>query len=156
MKEKHIPYFELVCAFEFEECPICFLIRDKVEKFYNDLLYENVNDIGFRQEFKENFGFCVYHSYKLASYNDSLAVALCYENLLNDVVKKLKNKEKRLFKEKRVCKVCELIKELEARYISLMFEYLNDSEFKEKFSKSKGLCVKNLQMFIEKNNEIPN
>lgn len=155
LKEKHLQYFEVVSAFNFNECPVCFLVKDRTEKFFDNLLYENINDLEFRKKFKENFGFCDYHSYKFLSYNDGVAVALCYEDLLSDIVTKLKRKDKNLLPTDKVCIVCNLIKKLELKYISVLIEYINDVEFKEKFVHSDGLCVKHLQLYLKKVKKVP-
>jgi len=155
LQDKHLSYFELVDAFSKDGCPICFLIKDKVEKYFDNLLYENVNDIPFREKFRKNYGFCTLHSYKLLSYNDALAVSILYKDLLGNVIKNLELKSKRDIHKNKKCDVCEFIKDLEARYISIILNYINDKEFKEKFLNSKGLCVPHFGYCINNMKKIP-
>jgi hypothetical protein len=126
-----------------------FLVKSRVEKFFDVLLYENVNDVQLREKFRKNFGFCPQHSYKLLSYNDVLAVALLHKDLLEDVVKNLKSRKKKLYPETKKCIVCELIKEVEERYTKVVLEYINDAEFKEKFLSSEGFCVPHFKLCLE-------
>jgi len=155
LRDRHLPYFELIDAFSKNACPICFLVKSRVEKFFDVLLYENVNDVQLREKFRKNFGFCPQHSYKLLSYNDGLAVALLHKDLLEDVVKNLKSKKKKLYPETKKCIVCELIKEVEERYTKVVLEYINDAEFKEKFLSSEGFCVPHFKLCLENMKDRP-
>ncbi len=153
MKEKHLPYFEVLDSFKSKECPICFLIKDRVEKYFDNLLYENINDIGFREKFRENHGFCNYHSYKFLSYNDGLAISLTHKELLINVIEKIKVKcgtSHLTHNKKDKCIICELAKEEQERYISVITEYLTDQEFKNKFLSSEGLCIPHLELLLAK------
>jgi len=152
MKEKHLPYFAVLDACETKECPICFLVKDGIERYFNNLLYENINDSGFRKKFRKNFGFCNYHSYKFLSYNDTLAISLTHRDLLIDIIHKLKTGDIRYPPRKNTnkCIVCELIKEVEERYISVIIEYLDDEEFKRKFLASEGLCIPHYESLLAK------
>ncbi len=153
LKDKHLSYFELTDAFSTDSCPICFLVKTKIEKFFDTFLYENVNDVPFRTKFRKNFGFCPQHSYKLLYYNDGLAIAILHKDLLEDIIKNLKSKNKKIYPETKKCIVCELIKEVEERYVKVTLEYINDVEFIEKFSISEGFCIPHFKLCLEKMKE---
>jgi len=151
MREKHLPYFELVGSFNAKECPICFLIRDRIERYFDNLLYENINDSSFRKQFRENHGFCNYHSYKFLRYNDGLAISLTHRDLLIDMKEELKaGKIRYSSSKKKKCIICELAKKAEERYILLIKEYLDDEEFKSQFLLSEGLCVSHYEILLAK------
>jgi hypothetical protein len=152
MKEKHLPYFELLDSFGARECPICFLTKAAVERYFDNLLYENVNDAGFRKSFRENQGFCNSHAHKFASYNDGLAISITHKDLLSDALGELASRARKLPSRKKQgrCIVCELIKDTEERHISVIIDYLEDQEFKNRFASSEPLCVPHLKLFLKK------
>lgn len=155
LKEKHISFFELINVMSSNECPLCFLLKDKIKKYFEDLLYENINDIPFRENFRKNYGFCNYHTIVFASHNDSLAMSLVYSDLLSEVVRKIKDKEKKFIPKEKKCIVCQQIEEMEQRYISIICSYLDDEEFKQKLQKSFGFCIPHLEMIINHINKVP-
>ena len=113
--------------------------------------------IGFRIKFREQNGFCNFHSYKFLKYNDSLAVSLTHKDLLFQKIKQYKKKSyKKTGKNKQKnCLICDKAKDAEQRYISEMIEYLNDSEFKNKFIGSEGLCIPHFEFLLQRNKKIP-
>ncbi len=149
--DKHIPYFELIDAFVSDKCPICYLIEVRVNKFYENLLYENVNNPKFRDKFYKNGGFCNFHSHKLASYNDGLAVSLLYRDMVLENIDILSSGGYKKFvnDKNKSCMVCEFVSDIERRYINIFNENQSEDEFKKKFLNSKGLCVPHLQMLIK-------
>ena len=149
MKEKHLTYFKILDALSAKECPICFLINENVKKYFDGLLYENINDVGFRDKFRKNYGFCNRHSYQFLNYNDGLAIALTHRDLLIDVIGELKRRKAKYPAENSKCIVCELMKETEKRYVSVTIESLLEEEFKSKFLLSEGLCVPHLKKILK-------
>lgn len=157
MKEKHLPYFAVESALEYNDCPVCFLVIKSIESYFDSLLYENINDISFRTRFRKHNGFCNFHSYKFLNYNDSLAVALTYKDLLIQNINrynKINNRFSKKTKQKK-CMICDMAKDSEKRYLSEIYAYLEDEEFKNKFLKSKGLCMPHYDLFIKDFKSVP-
>ena len=158
MKEKHLPLYAVLEALDSKECPICLLATKSIESYFDSLLYENINDIGFRTKFRAQNGFCNYHSYKFIKYNDGLAVSLTHKDLLaqkieqykknNYIIKAQKNNQNK-------CIICDVANNAELRYISEMINYLEDDELKSKFLKSEGLCIPHFELMIAKSKKIP-
>lgn len=157
MREKHLPYFEVLHSFNAQECPLCFQIRNRIDRWFGNLLHENVNDPGFRKKFRKNHGFCNYHSYKFLSYNDGLAISLTHRDLVIDMVGELKARSTKYSARKKTnkCIVCELAKKAEVRYTSIIIEYLDDEEFKSKFLSSEGLCIPHYEILLMKMKLLP-
>ncbi len=155
MREKHLPYFKVLDSFKTDECPICFLAKESIEKYFETLLYENITDIDFNKRFRENNGFCNFHSYKFLSYNDSIAISITHKLLLKDRIKELENIQVYKNKKKSKCIICEYAKDTEKRYLSVIKDYLNDKEFKDFFQKSDGLCIPHYKDIISKNKHLP-
>ena len=157
MKEKHLPYFKVLDSFNTKECPVCFLVKDRIDRYFDNLIYENINDVGFRKQFRENQGFCNYHSFKFLSYNDGLAISITHRDLLIDIIEKFNEKDVKSSLRKRAskCIICGLIKEVETRYISVIIEYLNDDEFKSKLLSSEGLCIPHYKILLTEMKALP-
>ena len=160
MKEKHLSYYKLIDAFQTDECPVCFITKQRIENYFDNLLYENINDVEFRKQFNENYGFCNYHSYKFLSYNDGLAISLTHKTLLIEKIKEFQLKtDKKILRylkpKNKKCMVCKLSIEIEDRYLSIIQEYIDDPEFKESFLCSKGLCIPHYELLLARIKKIP-
>jgi len=141
MKEKHIPYYTVLESLNSKECPICFLIKSRVEKYFETLLYEGINDIGFREKFNESRGFCNLHSHKFLNYHDGLAIAIVYREVLANYLKEISTNKYQYKNISIHCMICHLVEGKQKEYISLIKEYLSDEEFKLAFEQSYGLCI---------------
>src|SRR3972149_12031574 len=161
--ERHITYFNLLDASKEKGCPICFLIKNAVNKSMDNFLYENVNDPGVRKEIRKSLGYCNFHAWQLQKIGDGLGLGIIYEELLNILTDKiegchshqnknishvllkelLQNKAKLNYHEKSklTCPICRDLRECEKRYITAFIEYFNDAEFHKSFKFSFGLCL---------------
>ena len=156
MPEKHIPYYKVQDAFSQKECPVCFLVRDSIEKYYQGVFNGKAIDPDFNDKLRLNKGFCNLHSHKLQEYNDGVGVAIMYKLLFSDAIKDIKSIKSNNKKKIEKCLICEYLYENEKRYLSIVSEHISDSEFKENFLKSDGLCVFHYKEFLRKNKKIPN
>jgi hypothetical protein len=147
MKEKHSAYFNFIDACREKECPVCFLTKNKIEKYFDSLLYEYINDPGFREEFAANNGFCNYHSYKFLGYHDELAISITHLEILKNKIKELKAAKVHP-KKSGYCIICNLIKEIESRYITVIVENIDNPEFKNEFLSSAGLCIPHYERLL--------
>ena len=80
--EKHIPFFNLLEAFQLPGCPLCRLISGRTRRYFDNLLYEFVNDPGFRETWRKTRGFCHRHSWMLAEWGDGLGLSILYLDLV--------------------------------------------------------------------------
>jgi len=159
LTNKHLPFFSLIDALKQKDCPLCYLIVNSIESYFDTLLYEDINDIGFKKKFREQSGFCNFHSYKLLKYNDGLAVSLTYRDVIKKKITQYNNKAKKNNKSNKKstkqCLVCNVANDSEERYFSIMIEYLEDKEFKNAFIKSEGLCIPHFDIIIKKLKMVP-
>ncbi len=79
---KHLPFFKLTEACSSGQCPICNLRRTALETYLESLVYQGVNDRGFRAEFDRNHGFCTYHEHAFLAKQDRLAVVITHRQLV--------------------------------------------------------------------------
>jgi hypothetical protein len=147
--EKHIPFFRLLRALARDECPICCIAREAVAGYFGNLLYENVNDKGFRERFDRDRGLCNKHSYELAGLNDGLAVGIIYRKLLETAGDALAN-GRRSERHSGSCVVCDCEREAELQAIAVLADFLEDDELREAFAASSGLCVPHLSMLEDR------
>jgi hypothetical protein len=156
-EERHLHYYKLVDAITSEGCPICNIVEKSIECFFNNILYESVNDIGFRREFDSAGGFCNYHAYQLVGYHDVLATTLLYQSVVQRCINALKAmKSHGNKKQKSACPVCAVIADVESRFILNLRRYLiEDCDIIEKYKHSWGLCIPHLEMFLESQHQLP-
>jgi len=157
LAEKHITYYNLLDAFKTEGCPICNVISKNVENYFDSLIYENINNYKFVERFNSDLGFCDYHSYKFIEYNDGLAIALTYKDVLKEFINLLEHKELKNFSKNsnKNCIICDLIREAEERYINIFKEFINDIEFTSALLQSEGLCIPHLKLLLQNVKKIP-
>lgn len=155
--EKHLPYFSFIESIKKDTCPICILVNKNINKFFEDLLYEKVNDINIRKKFKEYSGFCNYHAHQFLKYNDGIAISLLNKDLLINNINSINNKSYLFKKQKKKtnCQICELKKEYENHYLSIFSEFWNDEALKNNFISNSFLCIPHLNMLKSKFKNIP-
>jgi hypothetical protein len=161
MGPKHTTYFNLLEALK-EGCPICFLVKKNTHKFMDDFLYESVNDPGVRENIKASQGFCNRHAWQLQKLGDGFGQAIVYSDLINIILKQLKEVEKAVsVKEllrkinpettaKKICMFCKQEIDAVERYVSVFWESFNDAEFSFHYKNSFGLCLPHLALALKK------
>ena len=165
---KHTPYFELLEAQSQAGCPICRLVYKATDRYLDSLLYEAVLDPQVRMKVKAAQGFCAVHVEMLGRRpGRALGIALIYRDIIRDTAAQaakitsgnvkpgLWNKGKlgqqlaRLLRTKQVCPACQIGAEAEHNYITLMVEYIEDSEFQTAYAQGEGLCLPHLLAGLE-------
>ncbi len=159
VQPKHMTYFDLLEALTSRECPICHLTTQGIERFFDALLYENVNNSGVREQFQKNFGYCNYHAHKFAGYQDGMAIALTHRGLLVEILQSMKTPRKLqalVTRTSQYCDVCAFSSDLEQRYLAVMMKHVDDEQLREHFLGSEGLCFPHYQVVLrEYNTRVP-
>jgi hypothetical protein len=144
-REKHIAFFRLVEACGEAECPICHLVRLRVEKYFDGLLYEKVNDPELRRRFRTAGGFCNPHSFQFMGYHDGLAGSILYRDLLGTWLDQQLNFPVQIPSGVLPgCPVCRERAETEETYLVLLAKFLDDEQLKQALLSSDGLCLPHL------------
>lgn len=135
MAERHITYYNLRDVFSSYGCPFCIIIENGLIKYFDDLLYEGVNNAETAKDLSKSKGFCKLHSKLLLEFSDALGVAILYQRVLEEMNNYLKQnsskkylEEVKNFKEKqnKFCPACIKEKELLERYTDVFIDFADD------------------------------
>jgi len=155
--EKHVHFFKLVDSFSAAGCPFCFYVQNRMQRYFETLLYEGVNDRAFRRKFNAAGGFCKRHVGQLGSYNDGLAVAILYQPILEKAVSKGAPRPRGVaglrgvagtFRASRtsrgrkaaVCPACEAEAASRDAYVRVFTHFVEDDELAAAYGHSPGFC----------------
>ena len=158
------------------ECPLCELERKLEEEGIQYALGAAMMEPDYRIESNAK-GYCRRHFSMMFAAPNKLPLALILDTHLNELRSKLKKLEKStksletehagLFKKnsagkaseeisemlektEKSCMICEKMEHTMVRYIDvLLYMWANDDAFKEKFDKSKGVCLRHFKMLAE-------
>jgi hypothetical protein len=134
--KKHSIYFDLVEAMGEEGCPICILTRRASMGYLSAILKEGVNDPPLRRKLRDSLGFCNRHAWHLRDMGDSLATAILYKDLVDELARTIEEGTEHPGE----CPACISAAGAEEDYIISFCDYLKDSEFWDKYDASSGLC----------------
>ncbi len=142
-RRKTSAYFRLLEACRQPGCPICGILADSTRKYFNDLLYENVNDGAMRTHLRRTLGFCAEHSEILLASGSALGVAIIYQDLLQTVAERLDAGGNHIVASDP-CPACADRLEFEQMYVRLMAGSLDVPEMADALAGSGGLCLQHL------------
>ncbi|TVR00626.1 MAG: hypothetical protein EA403_11340 [Spirochaetaceae bacterium] len=164
--EKHTPFFNLIDALKTGRCPVCARISLRLNQFFDTLLYQNVNNRGFRADLRANGGFCAHHAHDLAGWKDGLAVAIMHLEFLeaasrNGGVPKRPDASRTRGRstvsggtggsKAPACPACRIVDSEADTTLDLILQYGEDDEFLASFRESVGLCLPHYALLLEKN-----
>lgn len=158
------------------ECPLCELEKRLERETLDYTLGAAMMEPDFRLVSNDK-GFCNHHFSMLFDMSNKLALALVLDTHLEEIRKKLSSLSKQAealgnnkgglfkksgsseFKEKlsgnlenisHGCIVCDKINYTMERYADvLLYMWANDNVFRDKFNKSKGLCLKHMKLLSD-------
>ncbi|MGN0149091.1 MAG: DUF6062 family protein [Clostridia bacterium] len=158
------------------ECPLCHLEKQLETEAIDYALGAAMMEPDYRTESNEK-GYCNKHYREMFKRPNKLSLALVLDTHLEEIRKKLDKFEKSansleksgggLFKKSGAselsakisdtlsnteagCMICEKINKTMERYADvLLYMWANDDTFKEKFDKSKGVCLKHSKMLLD-------
>jgi len=159
--DKNITHMHVLEAFEKSKtCPLCYLANATVNKYMDDLLYENVNDTGLRKKLAKSKGFCSFHGELLVKHGDALGIAIMHidqiQLLLNhlknvsSIFTSLRNPDQNDWIEHPGCLICEIRKDAEKRHIETLIELIDDKELRSYMDSFHGFCARHLLMTLPK------
>jgi hypothetical protein len=151
-------YHEMQKALNYDSCPICTLSKNYLIKYFDDFLYEAVNDTDRRKELRSSLGFCNRHAHIMYSLGDPLGHSILYADLINVLIE---NTYPNMSHEKTAsrfqkCPACIFEKEQESYLISVFLRAVEIPDFFRTYRNSFGICYPHFKKVAEscKNNEI--
>jgi hypothetical protein len=158
--EKHLSYFTVLEAFQRAKgCAMCELEARDMHRDLDNLLHENVNDVGVRGNLARSRGYCRRHAHVLLEFADGLGTAILYQAQVRLFLEFLKGQtglpaklcRKNLpesWNLEAVCPACVMQTQGRQMYIGTMLEWLGDPQLRKAFDDSPGLCVPHLLLVL--------
>ncbi|MDR1106756.1 MAG: DUF6062 family protein [Treponema sp.] len=155
--DRHINYFELQKASALPGCPLCRIISDRAERYIDNLLFEHVSDRGFRKAHRDAGGFCAFHSRKLLSFRDGLAVAILGRDILEDRIAHFKKRKP--WRPAGQCPICAEKDRIEHEYLGFLAgcggAEADEQDLINAFTSSEGLCAPHYGALLSSFKKIP-
>ena len=148
---KHLPFFKLTEACGSQQCPLCRLRANALEAYLESLVYQGVNDRGFRAEFDRNYGFCAYHEHAFLAKQDRLAIVITHRELIARALEGGTPPDAG-----SQCSLCRLLEETEQQYLKTTEAYLHDTELRQALEDSAGFCLPHYRKLCARLRQTPN
>jgi len=143
--DRHMPFFHVLDAARQPGCVLCRLISTRTRRHIESVLYESVNDTGFRDRWRAARGFCHHHSWILAEFMDGLGTAILYEDVINHYGERLLTEGAG-----RGCPLCKAeAVDLDDR-IAVIEQSWDDDELRGAIEAGDGLCGPHLRTVLRK------
>ncbi len=144
-------YHEMLKALNFDSCPVCTILKNYITKYFDDLLYEAVNDVDRRKIIKNSLGFCKKHAHVMYSLGDPLGHAILYSDLINLLTE---NTYKNATSGKppanfQKCPACIFEEKQEKYLLDVFINAAEIPEFFDKYRNSFGLCFPHFKKVTE-------
>ncbi|RPI27142.1 MAG: hypothetical protein EHM70_18185 [Chloroflexota bacterium] len=177
-------YFALLEACSQPGCPLCRFTYNNVQRYFDSLLYESVNDRTVRLHLRRSLGFCREHAWQTvdSSSGEALGIAIIYHDVLTNVLRgfpdagtpsarqprlgtwlgslsgelnmKLKTLVQALTPKER-CPVCTNRDEMNALAVKELLQSILDEKLHKALETSEGLCLPHLLQSFEKVHDEP-
>jgi hypothetical protein len=158
--QKHMGYFDVLEALQRAKvCALCELEARDIRRYLDNLLYENVNDVGVRGDLARSRGYCRRHAHMLLEFADGLGTAILYQDqvrLFLEFLKGLGGLPARLrrkslpksWNQETLCPACAIQSQSRHRYVGTLLEWLGDPDMRKAFDGSSGLCAPHLLLIL--------
>jgi len=157
--ERHTGYYNLKEAFEQRGCAFCNILEKSTLKYFDDLLYEGVNDMKVNAELLKSNGYCQRHAGTLLDFKDAMGIALLYQRVIGQINKFAGKKsttkflsEFRGYKEKqtRYCPACLNEKAAFERYGGIFVDFIGDFFYDIKRNDAFPFCMEHFIMILDR------
>jgi len=150
--QKHMGYFDVLEALQKAKvCALCELESRNIRRYLDNLLYENVNDVGVRANLARSRGYCRRHAHMLLEFADGLGTAILYQDQVRLFLEflrgqavlpaKLYRKNLKSWNQEALCPACVTQAQCRQSYMGTLLEWLGDPKMRKAFDDSPGLCV---------------
>ena len=160
---RHTPFFEVLEALKRTTgCALCDLETEAQRHYFDNLLYENVNDPGVRAELRRCRGYCPRHAHLLLGCQDAVGVAILYREqveLLLEFLAKGEAAQPRSRWRRRVarapwrggvpCPACTRQEEVRRTCVSTLVTWVGDAELRQAYVAAPGPCAPHLLALLD-------
>lgn len=153
-------YFDLLEAFPQPGCAVCRLLERDVARYLDTLLYELTVDPPTQTAFRASRGLCHDHTWILPDLNNTLAVAILYDAVVDELIRAAAQAQPRQpgaldrlrkssaasgvaqsLQPRQPCPACVVRDDAQRRYLQVLGEYAGDARLRPAFEQSDGLCL---------------
>jgi hypothetical protein len=120
---------------------LCRLVSETTRRHLEHLLYENVNDVGLRQRWRDAKGFCHRHAWMLADSQDALGIAILYLDLVESYRDAILTE-----KAGNPCPICDLEARALRGHLETIEQHHDDPDLCAAIDASEGLCSPHLRI----------
>ena len=89
MIDKEAAFHNLMEKMDEYKCPICQMVKFRMEEMTERFFYENVNSPITRYRIEKTNGFCSHHAHQLLKQDNPLTHAILYHDFLYNVIKSM-------------------------------------------------------------------
>jgi hypothetical protein len=158
--QKHMGYFDVLEALQKAKvCALCELEARGTRRHLDNLLYENVNDVGVRGDLARSRGYCRRHAHMLLEFADGLGTAILYQDQVKmflDFLSGQTGLPARLYRRHlpeswnhdALCPACAIQAKGRRGHIATLLEWLGDPQMQKALDGSPGLCVPHLLLVM--------
>ena len=168
-ESKHLTYFALMEELEGNGCALCALVLRSLERYFDGLVYEKVNDPSIRERLRASHAFCAAHGEMLRQARSALGSAIIHRDVLSSVAWQLERESRpakspidwlqTAFDSRQVrketpllagkpCPACLHARRTEQNYVNSLLANWQDEELQGAFRRSCGLCVPHLRTVL--------
>lgn len=158
-------YHELLETFPERGCAFCNLLRAKVERYLDHLLYERVTRPATHEVFGSALGLCATHGELLLTAKGSaLGISILYQTSLKAGLdglkaagtsyarggrKRLSHRSPKYLSPASGCPACQQMLEIEQILIVTLREFADNDRLMEAYRQSDGLCLPHVRLLME-------
>ncbi|HCE44762.1 MAG TPA: hypothetical protein DET40_14570 [Lentisphaeria bacterium] len=149
-------YFNLIESFNVSGCPLCSILKERLEKFLYNFLDETVTDVDSRLRIRKTFGFCSVHAWMLQKSENCMGQGIIYQDLIetfhaNFIFPSDPKKTRKALDNliaARKCLICNHVGEIEKRYLEVFSGSYDNMELRAAYEKSQGLCLNHMALAV--------
>jgi hypothetical protein len=164
---ENMSYYDLLAAFEKEECAVCRLTLKAVNRYIESVNYESVGDPQIRMRLRESLGFCNLHAHQWLHSAFVLGTAQIYRDVLETTSSELRGLSshrsgvlagltsffgtgtdsdgRSSISPRARCVICDVRDTVQGELITTIAAGLSKPQFAEAYRTSGGLCLLHLR-----------
>ena len=141
-------------------CPLCHLEIESAHRYFDNLLYEYVNDVGLRAALVRSKGFCRPHGAVLLSFRDRLGTAILYQDqvsLFLHALDRMRPKNPRTlrkvveaYRQHAPCPACESQRQTLDSFMTILLYGISEPEMCSAMEAAQPFCAPHFLAIIAK------